>query len=320
MHTSKNDIRKTALIAVGGNSLIVSKDKQAIPDQYEAAVQTVKRIVDMIEQNWNVVITHGSGPQVGFILRRSELARNEISQVPMDYADADIQGAVGYMFQRALHNEFTKRRIDRAPITVITQVLVDKKDPAFENPTKPIGPQLNEEIAKQRAAEHGWIVKEDAGRGWRRVVPSPKPKKIIELEQIRHLVDANYVVIACGGGGIPVIENEKNYLVGVEAVIDKDLASGMLASSLGVDLFIISTDVDKVAINFRKKNQQWLDCMTLSDARAFHAAGQFDEGSMGPKIQAMSQYLEHGGRRGLITNPEKLELALQGKSGTAFGG
>ncbi|HIA81462.1 MAG TPA: carbamate kinase, partial [Rhodospirillales bacterium] len=244
----------------------------------------------------------------------------EISQVPMDYADADVQGAVGYMFQRALHNEFTKRRIDRAPITVVTQVLVDKKDPAFENPTKPIGPQLNEEIAKQRATEHGWIVKEDAGRGWRRVVPSPKPKKIIELEQIRHLVDANYVVIACGGGGIPVIENEKNYLVGVEAVIDKDLASGMLASSLGVDLFIISTDVDKVAINFRKKNQQWLDCMTLSDARAFHAAGQFDEGSMGPKIQAMSQYLEHGGRRGLITNPEKLELALQGKSGTAFGG
>ena len=164
MYTSKNDIRKTALIAVGGNSLIVSKDKQAIPDQYEAAVQTVKRIVDMIEQNWNVVITHGSGPQVGFILRRSELASNEISQVPMDYADADIQGAVGYMFQRALHNEFTKRRIDRAPITLVTQVLVDKKDPAFENPTKPIGPHLNEEIAKQRATEHGWIVKEDAGR------------------------------------------------------------------------------------------------------------------------------------------------------------
>ena len=151
MNISKNDIRKTALIAVGGNSLIVSKDKQAIPDQYEAAVRTVKRIVDMIEQNWNVVITHGSGPQVGFILRRSELASSEISQVPMDYADADIQGAVGYMFQRALHNEFTKRRIDRAPITVVTQVLVDKNDPAFDIPTKPIGPQLNEKIAKQRS-------------------------------------------------------------------------------------------------------------------------------------------------------------------------
>ena len=320
MNTYTNQAKKSAVIAVGGNSLIVSEDKQTIPDQYEAAVQTVKRIVDMIEQDWNVVITHGSGPQVGFILRRSELASDEVSRVPMDYADADIQGAVGYMFQRALHNEFTKRGIDRAPVTLVTQVLVDKNDPAFREPRKPIGPYLNEKTAKDRAAEYGWIIKEDIGRGWRRVVPSPEPKEIIELEQIRALVNSNYVVIACGGGGIPVIENEKNYLVGVEAVIDKDLASSMLASSLGVDLFIISTNVDRVAINYGNKNQIWLDHMTLEEARSLHETGEFDAGSMGPKIQAISQYIERGGRKGLITSPENLGLAMQGKAGTVIEG
>ena len=298
--------------------MIVSEDKQAIPDQYEAAVQNVKRIVDMIEQGWNVVITHGSGPQVGFILLRSELASREVSQVPMDYADADIQGAVGYMFQRALHNEFTKRKINRAPVTLVTQVLVDRNDPAFDCPTKPIGPQLDEKTAKRRAIKRGWIVKEDAGRGWRRVVPSPEPKQILELQQIKHLVNANYVVIACGGGGIPVLKNEKNYLVGAEAVVDKDLASGMLASGLGVDLFIISTSVDKVAINFGKKKETWLDRMTLAEAKTFYDSGEFDLGSMGPKVQAMIQYLEAGGKKGLILHPDKLGLALQGKSGTVF--
>ena len=318
MNTTRNQRIRSALIAVGGNSLIVSEDKQTIPDQYEAAVQTVKRIVDMIEQGWNVLITHGSGPQVGFILRRSEIASSEVSQVPMDYADADIQGAVGYMFQRALHNEFTKRSINRAPVTVVTQVLVDNDDPAFQNPRKPIGPYLNEKTAKVRAAELGWIVKEDAGRGWRRVVPSPDPKEIIELEQIRTLVNSNYVVIACGGGGIPVIKNEKDYLVGVEAVIDKDLASSMLASSLGVELFIISTNVDRVAINYGKKNQKWLDRLSLSEAKDFYKTGEFDAGSMGPKIQAICLYLERGGHTGLITSPENLGLALKGKSGTVL--
>ena len=318
MNTNTKQAKKSALVAVGGNSLIVSEDKQTIPDQYEAAVQTVKRIVDMIEQGWNVIITHGSGPQVGFILRRSELASSEVSRVPMDYADADIQGAVGYMFQRALHNEFTKRGIDRAPVTLVTQVLVDKNDSAFREPRKPIGPYLNKKTAKDRAAKYGWTVKEDIGRGWRRVVPSPEPKAIIELEQIRALVNSNYVVIACGGGGIPVIENDKNYLVGVEAVIDKDLASSMLASSLGADLFIISTNVDQVAINFGKKSQIWLDRMTLEQAESYYENVEFYAGSMGPKIQAINQYLERGGRKGLITSPENLGLAIQGKAGTVI--
>ena len=320
MKANRNRRKNIAVVAVGGNSLIVSEDKQTIPDQYEAAVQTVKRIVDIIELGWNVIITHGSGPQVGFILRRSELASREISQVPMDYADADIQGAVGYMFQRALHNEFTKRKINRAPVTLVTQVLVDPNDQAFTNPVKPIGPHLDEETAKKRASEHGWIVKEDVGRGWRRVVPSPEPKEILELKQIKQLVETGNVVIACGGGGIPVIKNEKNYLVGVEAVVDKDLASGMLATGIGADLFIVSTSVDQVALNFGMEDEKWLHQMHLTEAKSFYAEGQFDHGSMGPKVRSMIQYLECGGKKGLITSPGNLYLAVQGKAGTVFTG
>jgi len=311
-------LKGTALIAVGGNSLIVSEDKQTIPDQYEAAVQTVKKIVDLVELGWNVVLTHGSGPQVGFILRRSELASGEVSQVPMDYADADIQGAVGYMFQRALTNEFSRREIERSPIAMVTQVLVDPDDPAFANPTKPIGPQLDEETAKQRAVEEGWTIKDDVGRGWRRVVASPLPQEIVELSQIKTQVEAGSIVIACGGGGIPVVKNEKGYLVGIEAVVDKDLASAMLASGVGADLFIVSTGVDRVAINYGTSEEQWLDHMTLSEAKAHMADGQFDPGSMGPKVQAMINYLEDGGKKGLIIAPENLVEAVEGKSGTVF--
>ncbi|MAF47372.1 MAG: carbamate kinase [Rhodospirillales bacterium] len=312
------ETKGTMVIAVGGNSLIVSEDRQAIPDQYEAAVATVKHIVNMIEAGWNVVITHGSGPQVGFILRSSELAIGEVAPVPMDYADADIQGAVGYMFQRALHNEFVKRGIDKRAVAVVTQVLVDGADPAFANPTKPIGPQLDEATAKTRAGEMGWVVKEDAGRGWRRVVPSPKPVEILEMEQIRLLSGAGYVVIACGGGGIPVLENEKNYLVGVEAVIDKDLASALLAAKLGADRFIISTDVERVALNYNKPDQSWLDEISAPEAKRLLSQDQFDAGSMGPKVEAMIQYLNQGGGGGVITNPENLDRALEGRAGTRF--
>jgi carbamate kinase len=313
-----NDTKGTVVIAVGGNSLIVSEDRQAIPDQYEAAVATVKHMVNIIEAGWNLVITHGSGPQVGYILRRSELAIDEIAPVPMDYADADIQGAVGYMFQRALHNEFVKRHIDKRAIAIVTQVLVDAADPAFANPTKPIGPQLDEGTAKKRAADLGWDVKEDAGRGWRRVVPSPKPVEILELEQIKLLSGGGFVVIACGGGGIPVLTNEMNYLVGVEAVIDKDLASALLAAKLGAERFIIFTDVERVALNWGTPEQSWLDDVSLADAGRLLAEDQFDAGSMGPKVEAMTEYLNHGGSIGVITNPENLEAALEGGAGTRF--
>jgi carbamate kinase len=231
---------RTAVVAVGGNSLIIDPAHQSIPDQYLAAATTAHHIAEMAVAGWNVVVTHGSGPQVGFILRRSEIAIDEVPPVPMDYAAADLQGAIGYMFQRALRNEFRRRGVARRAATVVTQVLVDPADPAFADPTKPIGSQMSEATARRRADDLGWIVKEDAGRGWRRVVASPLPKSIVEIEEIDHLVRAGYVVIACGGGGIPVYQDAAGDLQGIEAVIDKDLASSMLARELDADLLLIS--------------------------------------------------------------------------------
>ena len=221
------------------------------------------------------------------------------------------------MFQRALTNEFSKRGLDRSPIAMVTQVLVDPDDSAFADPAKPIGPQLDEETAKQRAAEEGWTVKDDIGRGWRRVVASPLPQEIVELSQLKTQVEAGSIVIACGGG-IPVVKNEKGYLVGIEAVVDKDLASAMLASGVGADLFIVSTGVDRVAINYGMDDEEWLDHMTVAEAKAHMADGQFDPGSMRPKIQAMINYLENGGKKGLNIAPENLVEAFEGKSGTVF--
>ncbi len=308
--------RRLAVVAVGGNALITDKAHQSIPDQYAAAAMTAHYVADMVEAGWNVVLTHGNGPQVGFILRRSELSIKEVTPVPMDYAGADIQGAIGYMFDRAFRNEFRRRGRATRPIAVVTQTLVDRNDPAFANPTKPIGSHFDETTARRIAAEQGWTVREDAGRGWRRVVPSPRPKAIVELDEIRFLANAGYLVIACGGGGIPVIEEESGDLAGVEAVIDKDFASSLLARDLGADLLLVSTGVEKVAIDFNTPKQKWLDRMTLDEARGYSAADQFDKGSMGPKISAIIEYLDGGGREGLITNPENIGRALAGETGT----
>jgi carbamate kinase len=275
-------------------------------------------IAEMIAQGWRVVITHGNGPQVGFILRRSELSLHELHPVPLDAADADTQGAIGYMFQKALYNEFRRRGMRQLAVTVVTQVLVDRNDPAFQNPTKPIGSWMDEETARRRAAEQGWVVREDAGRGWRRVVPSPRPRRIIELPAIRALLEDGFVVIAVGGGGIPVVEDETGDLVGVEAVIDKDLASALLAIELRADLFLISTAVEKVALDYGKPTQRWLDRLTASEARRHLAEGQFPPGSMGPKIEAILQYLDHGGKAALITDPPHIPAALRGETGTWF--
>jgi carbamate kinase len=307
---------KLAVVAVGGNALIRDKHHESIPDQSREAALTVHHIADMIVAGWNVVITHGTGPQVGFILRRSELALEEVPPVPMDYADADLQGGIGYMFLKALYNEFHTQHLDRKAVAIITQTLVDRHDPAFADPSKPIGSHMDEQTARRLASRQGWVVKEDAGRGWRRVVPSPLPKTIVELAAIKTLARAGFVVIACGGGGIPVIENEEGGLTGVEAVIDKDLASSLLARGIGADLLMVSTGVEKVAINFNRPNQQWLDHMTLADAKRHLADNQFDKGSMGPKIQAVIEFLEGGGRMGLITDPPNIGRALAGKTGT----
>jgi len=305
-----------AVIAVGGNSLILDEKHKTISDQYNATVETSKHIAGMIEKGWNVVLTHGNGPQVGFILRRSELALHELHPVPLDYCGADSQGAIGYMFQRALRNEFHARGIHKQAATVVTQVLVDKNDPAFQNPSKPIGSFMNAEAAARKRAEENWQMVEDAGRGWRRVVPSPLPKAIVERDAIDSLIRAGFVVICSGGGGIPVAENENGELVGIEAVIDKDFAGSLLARSVGADLFLISTAVEKVALNFNKPNQQWLDQLTLAEAKKYLAEGHFAKGSMGPKIQAVIWFLEGGGKEALITNPENLERALAGETGT----
>jgi len=310
------DANKLAVVAVGGNSLIRDKQHESIPDQSEEAAITAHYIADMIEAGWNVVVTHGNGPQMGFVLRRSELSLHEVPPVPMDYAGADLQGGIGYMFLKALYNEFRKRRIDRKAVAVITQTLVDRNDPAFADPSKPIGSHMDEQTARLLASRHGWVVKEDAGRGWRRVVPSPLPKTIVELAAINVLARSGYVVIACGGGGIPVVKDAEGNLVGVEAVIDKDFASSLLASEIGAELLLVSTAVEKVAINFNKPDQQWLDRMTVAEAKRHFADNQFDMGSMGPKIQAVIEFLEGGGGMGLITNPPNIGRALAGETGT----
>ncbi len=305
-----------AVVAVGGNALIKDKNHQTVQDQYHAAAETMKHIVSMIAEGWDVVVTHGNGPQVGFILRRSEIAAHELHEVPLDYCGADTQGSIGYMFQQALHNEFHLQGIKKQAATVITQTIVDRNDPAFQNPTKPIGSFMDEAAAKEKMAKEGWTMVEDAGRGWRRVVPSPIPQTIVEADAIRSLINQGFVVVAVGGGGIPVMQTENGDLVGVEAVIDKDFGSAILASMIEADLFLISTAVEKVAINFNKPNQKWLDELTVAEARQYLAEGQFAKGSMLPKIEAILKYMDHGGKKALITDPEHIKDALEGKTGT----
>jgi len=305
-----------AVLAIGGNALIRDRKHESIVDQYAMVCELAEDIAGMIEAGWKVVVTHGNGPQVGFILRRSELSIAEVPPVPMDYAGADIQGAVGYMFLKALRNAFKRRRIRREPACVVTQTLVDRNDPAFANPIKPIGSHMEEARARELAKKFHWTVREDAGRGWRRVVPSPKPRAILETQAIKALAADGYVVVACGGGGIPVIEEENGDLRGVEAVIDKDLASSLLARSMAADILVLPTGVEKVALDFNKPTQRWLDRMTLAEARRHQADNQFDPGSMGPKIAALVDFVGGGGRMGLITDPPNLSRALRGETGT----
>jgi carbamate kinase len=269
----------------------------------------------MVEQGWKIAITHGNGPQVGFILLRSELASHVLHTVPLDSCGAETQGSIGYMIQQSLYNELKKRSINKCIATVVTQVRVKKNDPAFKNPTKPIGPFYEEDKAEKCEKVRGWSMVEDADRGWRRVVPSPMPIRIIEQDVIKTLIAQGVVVIGVGGGGIPVVE-EAGKLKGVEAVIDKDLASALLAVGIKADLFLISTAVEKVALNFGKHNERTLDKMTLAEAKKYHKEGHFPPGSMGPKIQAVINYLQNGGKKALITNPNNIERALLGKTGT----
>ena len=307
---------KLAVVAIGGNSLIKDEAHKTVPDQFNAVRETAGHIAEMIEQGWNVVITHGNGPQVGFIVQRAEMAIPTLHPVPLDSCDADTQGAIGYMIQQALHNEFQRRGIERQCVTIVTQVRVERDDPAMLHPSKPIGSFYTAEEARERIERDNWRMIEDAGRGWRRVVPSPQPCEIIESDAIRALIEADFIVVAVGGGGIPVVRDEQGRLSGVEGVIDKDLATSLLATCLQADLLLISTAVEKVALHYRQPGQIDLDRITLSEARRYAAEGHFANGSMGPKVAAVISYLAQGGRAGLITMPETISSALSGSTGT----
>jgi len=307
---------KTAVIAVGGNSLILDPKHEDVASQWNAVRETCRHIADMIERGWNLVITHGNGPQVGFILRRNELAEPQVHPTPLDVIGADTQGSIGYMIAQGLANEFKRRGIQRPIAAVVTQVVVSRSDPGFQNPTKGIGGFTSEEKAREFEKD-GWRVIEDAGRGWRRVIASPIPLRIVEIDAIRALVDQGFIVIATGGGGIPVIEDEDGMLAGTRAVIDKDRATSLLAQELKVDLFLISTAVPQVAINFNKPDQKWLDHMTVAEARTYQAQKQFAAGSMGPKIEAVIAYLDaHPVGKALITDPPNIARALDRQTGT----
>ncbi|WP_088226147.1 carbamate kinase [Desulfosporosinus sp. FKB] len=308
-----------AVVAIGGNSLIRDKGHETVEDQYQAVCETAKHIVGMIEQGYEVIITHGNGPQVGFILRRSEIATDvaRMHQVPLVSCGADTQGAIGYQIQQAMDNEFKKRGVKKSAVTIVTQVVVSPDDPAFQKPAKPIGSFYSQEQAELiKRSNPSWVMVEDAGRGYRRVVPSPLPQEIVEKDVISRLARDGYCVVSVGGGGIPVMKREDNSFQGVDAVIDKDFASSLLASDIKADLLIISTGVPTVYLNYGKSDEKALTNVSLAELKQYMAENHFAPGSMLPKVQAVIKFLENGGKEAIITNPESLEDAVAGKTGT----
>ncbi len=307
--------KKLAVIAIGGNALIAEPDKMSVHNQAALVRDICSRIVDIISLGWRVVITHGNGPQVGMVMRRSEIASKEVPILSLDYAGADLQGGIGYMFAKALRNEFFTRHMKTEVAAMLTQVLVDSNDPAFANPTKPVGAWMDKDVAMNYAKELGWVVAEDSGRGWRRLVASPMPKKIVEISSINCLVSNDVALVACGGGGIPVIQQDDGKLKGIEAVIDKDFSSAILAQGLKASALILVTSVEKVALDFNTANERYIDSMTITQAQQACDSGQFAAGSMLPKVQALIEFVKHGGF-GVITNIDNLKSALTGQGGT----
>jgi carbamate kinase len=313
---SKSNAQPLVVIAIGGNSLITDSEHMSVVDQYRAAGETSHYIAPIIRQGYRVVVTHGNGPQVGFVLLRSELAKDHLHQVPLANCVADTQGSIGMQIAQSLQNEFLRHGQQRQVVAIVTQVIVDSEDPSFKNPTKPIGPFMNEAEARQHAEQDGWSIAEDAGRGWRRVVPSPRPLEIVELPTIRALLDSGALVVAAGGGGIPVIYKPDGTLRPRPAVIDKDAASCLLACELGASVLIFSTDVDKVALNFGTSEQVEVDRLTAAECRRYLEEGHFAVGSMRPKIESALTFLKQGGEEVIITQPHRLEAALHGIYGT----
>jgi len=311
-------MNKLAVVAIGGNSLIRDKHHLRVEDQYRQLEKTIKNIAEIIDAGYDVIITHGNGPQVGFIMQRSEIAYEShgIHMVPLVSCVADTQGAIGYQIQQIMNNEFQKRNIKKETVSVVTQVKVSETDPALTNPTKPVGRFYSEDEIKQIKEDNpGWVMVNDAGRGYRRVVPSPYPLEIVEEDSIKLLSENGYCVVAVGGGGIPVVEND-GVLTGVDAVIDKDFASALLALNLNAELLIISTGVDRVCLNFGQENETQLGNITVEEAEKYIEEGHFAAGSMLPKINAILTFLKGGGKKAIITKPDNLKQSMSGKCGT----
>jgi len=317
MHTSRVKEGSVALVAFGGNAFFETGQKGSIEEQRQSAGHMCLKLLTLIDRGYELVITHGNGPQVGNLLIQRDMTRDKIPEMPLDVLVAQTEGSLGYILQQELLNQLRIHKTGKYVVTLVTQVLVDKDDPAFNNPTKPVGPFYTKEEVEKMLAEHpDWKMVEDAGRGYRRTVPSPEPRRIIQSHMIRSLCYGGNVVIALGGGGVPMIKGEDGDYLGIEAVIDKDLSSAVLAIDIKADLFVILTGVNKVCLNYGKDDRQALDHLTYSEAKQYLKEGHFPPGNMGPKISAALYYLENGGRRAIITSAEALEDALDGKDGT----
>lgn len=314
-HVVRDD-RETIVVALGGNAILQPKQQGTQEAQYANVVETAGYIARMVLDGYRVVVTHGNGPQVGNLLIQNEEARGTVPAMPLDVCGAESQGQIGYWIQQALGNELRAAGCHQPVATIITQVVVDADDPAFTNPTKPVGPFYTDRRAQRLMTEKGYIMKEAGPAGWRRVVPSPEPRAIVEKDAIIRLIGDGAIVICCGGGGIPVKRQSDGTVAGVEAVIDKDLAGQRLATEVGADIFLILTDVEKVALNFGRPDQRNLDLVTVEEARAYQREGHFQVGSMGPKVEAALRFVEAGGQRAIITGLHTALQALKGEAGT----
>lgn len=315
----EKDGHPLVLVAMGGHAFMQGTESGSIDDHVRSADQICEYLMSLVERGFHMVVTHGNGPQVGNLMLQNEMARDDVPEMPLDVLVAMTEGSLGYVLQQSLLNQLRKRKLRRYVVTVVTQVRVDEKDPAFQSPTKPIGPFLTEADARRRETENNWIIREDPqGRGWRRLVPSPKPQRVIQRDMIREAAREGHIVVACGGGGIPIVSGPDGSYRGIEAVVDKDLTSSVLATNIGADLLIILTAVPQVYVQFGKPEQRALSAVTLEEIEQLMADGHFPPGSMGPKIQAVIDFLKQGGKRALITDPASLPQAIDGRAGSHF--
>jgi len=309
-------MKKKILVALGGNAILRHTGKGTAEEQFGNIEETTRHLAELVKNGHSIVITHGNGPQVGDIILANECAKSLLPPMPLDVCGAESEGMIGYMIQQSMKNELSLHGIDLPVVTILTQTLVDASDPAFHKPSKPIGPFYTAMEASLIRNERGWIIENDSGRGFRRLVPSPGPKEIVELDAIRHLFREGVIVIAGGGGGIPVVRKAGGLLRGVEAVIDKDHSAALLAAGIGAEILLILTDVEKIALHYGKKNQKDLDVVSVSDLKRFHDEGHFAPGSMGPKVEAALSFIRSGGSRVIVTRPELGFVAVEGRAGT----